>query len=117
MEFLNDHVILDCTLGIDKPRIKKDVKLVRNWKKLDGEKFFAHLDLKNLSLEMDDLEEMLNNYEDVVNRNLDKQISYKMRKTPKVVNQIWYDDELREMKKKMCRRKEYGESTRYNING
>ena len=27
-----------------------------------------------------------------------------MRKTPKVVNQIWYDDELREMKRKMCRK-------------
>ena len=59
---------------------------MRNWKKLDAEKFFADLDLNNLSLEMDDLEEMLNNYDNTVNRNLDKQIPYKMRKTPKVVN-------------------------------
>ena len=27
-----------------------------------------------------------------------------MRKTPKVVNQIWYDDELREMKRKVHRK-------------
>ena len=54
---------------------------------------------------MDDLEEMQKNYEEVVNRNLDKQIPYKMKKTPKVVNQIWYDDELREMQKKMSSKK------------
>ena len=51
MDFLSDHVILDITLGIDKPSIKRDVKLVRNWKKLDAEKFFADLDLNNISLE------------------------------------------------------------------
>ena len=39
MDFLSDHVILDYTQGIDKPSIKKDVKLVRNWRKLDAEKF------------------------------------------------------------------------------
>ena len=77
---------------------------MRNWRKLDAEKFFADLDLNNLSLEMGHLEEMLKNYEDIVNRNLDKQIPYKMRKTPKVVNQIWYDDELREMKRKRFRK-------------
>ena len=71
---------------------------------LDAEKFFADLDLNNLSLEMDDLEEMLKNCKDVVNRSLDKQIPYKMRKIPKVVNQILYDDELREMKRKMHRK-------------
>ena len=53
---------------------------------------------------MDDREEMLKNYEDTVNRNLDKQIPYKMRKAPKVVNQIWYDDQLNEMKRKMPRK-------------
>ena len=47
---------------------------------------------------------MLKNYEDTVNRNLDKQIPYRMRKTPKIVNQIWYDDELRKMKRIMCRK-------------
>ena len=104
MEFLSDHVILDCSLQIDKPSIKKDVKLVRNWKKLDAEKFFADLDLNNLSLQMNDLDEMLKNYKHAVNRNVDKQIPYKMRKMPKVVNQIWYDDELREMKRKICRK-------------
>ena len=67
-------------------------------------KNFADLDLNNLSQEMDELEEFLKNYEDAVNRNQDKQIPYKMRKTPKVVNQIWYDDELREMKRKMHRK-------------
>ena len=59
MKFPSDHVILDCTLRIDKPSFKKDYKLVRNWKKLDVKKFFADLDLNNLSLEINDLEEML----------------------------------------------------------
>ena len=59
MEFLSDHVILDCTLGIDKPTLNKDVKWVRNSKKLDAEKFFGEIILNNLILEMDELEEML----------------------------------------------------------
>ena len=29
---------------------------------------------------------------------------YKMRNTPEVVNQIWNDNELKEMKSKMCRK-------------
>ena len=85
-------------------QLKKDVKLVRNWNTWDAEKFFVDLDLNNLSLEMDDLEEILKNYKDVVNRNLNKQIPYKMRKTPKVMNQSWYDYKQREMKRKMCRK-------------
>ena len=32
MDFLRDHIILDCILGIDKPSIKKDVKLVKTGK-------------------------------------------------------------------------------------
>ena len=59
MDFLSDHVILNCTLGIDKPSINKDAKLERNWKKLDAEEFFANLYLNDVSLEMDDLEGML----------------------------------------------------------
>ena len=62
---------------------------MRNWKKLEADKFFADLDLNNLSLETDDLEKMLKKYENVVNRNLDK----------------------------CAEREEYGESTRHNITG
>ena len=44
MDILSDHIILGCAMGIDKPSIKKNVKLVRNRKKLDTEKFFADLE-------------------------------------------------------------------------
>ena len=88
----------------------------RKWSELNVEKFFQDLDLNNLMVGFEDLAQYMDGFYERITFNLGNQISLKEKSVSKVNSHPWFDNTLRDQKRKLEER-ESGINTDKIING
>lgn len=98
--YVSDHRLVVADLSLKEDRMETKSQEVRNFKDLNTDEFFADMNLNELLNEsMDDIDKLLENFVQSVNRSLDTHAPLTSIKNGTKDNKMWFNKELREQRK------------------